>query len=37
LGDAARSLVEERFSWKKAAEEFEAILLRTVRGAPEEA
>ncbi len=36
LGSAARSLVEESFSWKKAAGEFEAILLRTVRGAPEE-
>ena len=36
LGAAARSLVEERFSWKKVAEEFEAILLRAAREAPEE-
>jgi sugar transferase (PEP-CTERM/EpsH1 system associated) len=34
LGAAARSMVEERFSWKKVAQEFEAILLRTVNGAP---
>jgi glycosyltransferase involved in cell wall biosynthesis len=37
LGAAARALVEERFSWKRVAGEFEGILLRVVRGAPEEA
>jgi glycosyltransferase involved in cell wall biosynthesis len=36
LGAAARALVEERFSWKKVAEEFEAILQRVTHEAPQE-
>ncbi len=31
LGTAARRLVEDRFSWKKVAQEFEAVLERVVR------
>jgi len=31
LGTAARTLVEERYSWKKVAEEFEEILQRVTK------
>jgi len=37
LGAAARALVEEGFSWKRVADEFEDILLRVAREAPEAA
>jgi glycosyltransferase involved in cell wall biosynthesis len=35
LGAAARTLVEERYSWKKVAEEFEAILQGLRKRIPE--
>jgi glycosyltransferase involved in cell wall biosynthesis len=36
LGEAARALVEEKFSWRKAGAEFEEILLRVTGTAPQE-
>ena len=36
LGAAAREMIESGFSWNKVAEEFEAILQRTLRGTAEE-
>jgi sugar transferase (PEP-CTERM/EpsH1 system associated) len=36
LGAAARALVEERFSWQRVGEEFEAILQRVTHKVPQE-
>ena len=37
LGRAARALVEQQFTWKNAAAQFETILEETVRGFPKPA